>query len=80
MNKKQLIVAWIAIILVCFTLISYPKKHLKQLPNGVNRYYDEPHELYGEIITSPVIQWVHVAPLCISFLLIGGLLIYTFKG
>ena len=73
MNKKQLIVAWIATILICITLLCFPKKHCSDTRLG--KYYrDKPNSA-----SIPVTQWGHVTPICITLLLIGGVLIYTLK-
>lgn len=79
MNKKQLTIAWVITILICLTLISFPKKHLRQGPNGIVNYYDKPSKSYDRVITMPVTQWAHVTPICIALLLIGGVLICTLR-
>jgi|GEM_PF-2843205 len=66
MNKKQLIVAWIATTLICITLIFFPKTHRADML-GRTFYYSEPLENR----TIPITQWGYVTPICIAIFLEG---------
>lgn len=76
MNKKQLIVTWIATTLICIVFIGFPKKHLVYIGSNEVMYLDEPVRTGNSI---PITQWGYVTPICVSLSLVGGLLIYTLK-
>lgn len=68
MNKKQLIVAWIMGISISFILIITPK--VNYIQNSYIKYKD----------TQPAVtNWSLVLNYSLIILIIGGLLVYTFR-
>ena len=69
MNKKQLIVTWLIVAILCGVILLAPQKHV------IGGYaFDIPTE--GAI---PKILWELVLQRVLVVLLIGGLLIYTLR-
>jgi hypothetical protein len=79
MNKKQLIVAWLIGITICATFLYYPKRYFVGLEGSQVFFekFDKNNKLAR--LAMPVMQWGYVIPICLSILIIGGLLIYTLK-
>ena len=74
MNKKQLIVVWITILLICSIIWFAPKKYVRQLSEGRIHVTDQ-----ASPYVMPVIQWGFVLQRSLIVLLVGSLLFYTLK-
>ena len=75
MNKKQLVVAWIMAIAICYILLSAPKVYYRR---DYTRYIKANNPLsYADEVSTP--DWNVAAQNSIPVLLIGGLLIYTLR-
>ena len=72
MNKKQLVVAWAVTAILCFVILSAPKKHIS---NSLIRVFDAPNS-----VTITTIQWDFVLQRSLVILLIGSLLVYTLRN
>ena len=70
MNKKQLVVAWIMAIAICYILLNAPKVYYE----GYSGY--KRNNSYEKVLTP---DWNVAAQNSIPVLLIGGLLIYTLR-
>jgi len=74
MNKKQLIVAWVVVILICTLLLLAPKLYLMPHPAGG---YIKMEKRTNDTITK--IDWDFVLQNSLITLIIGGLSIYTLR-
>jgi len=74
MNRKQLIVVWITLLLICSIIWFAPKKYVRHRSEGRTFVTDDavPYSM-------PVIQWDFVLQRSLVVLLVGGLLFYTLK-
>lgn len=79
MNKRQLTVAWLIGTTICVTLLFYPKRYFIGL-QGSQVFLDklDKNNWYHRA-AMPVMQWGYVIPICLSILIIGGLLVYTLR-
>ncbi len=78
MNKKQLIVAWVVGLLVCFIFLSAPYKYVLKSYYGTKVIYSEPgpdykNKGYAEL------RWEKIVPRLLTVLILGGLSIYTLR-
>lgn len=74
-NNRILIIFWLMGIAICATLIFYPKRYYIGW-QGSQIFQDKPSH---SDMSLPVMQWSYVVPICLSILIIGGLLIYTLR-
>lgn len=74
MTKNQLTVIWVAVVLLCLTVLFAPKKYVQDGGRRGVWVYDSPQD--GAIAT---IRWDFVLQRSIIILLISGALIYTLK-
>lgn len=72
-DNRMLIIFWSMGIAICSTFLLYPKKYF--IGYGDSKFFLD----YPRDRTLPVIQWSYVIPICLSILIIGGLLIYTLR-
>ena len=81
MNKKQLIIAWSITVILCLVVLFTPKKYTRSFSNSIiamsEPWKDGGPPTRGDI---PKIQWDFVLQRSLTVLLIGGMLVYTFRN
>lgn len=69
-----MIVLWTVGIIICFTLLLTPKKYVRYCFDGVKKVSDKPTSF-----ANAELRWEHILPISLTSLIVGGLLIYTFR-
>lgn len=78
MNKKQLFIIWIIVLILCYLLLTAPTLYLGYVAQGIDgahlQWFDEPH-----VGRKTEIQWDFVLQYGLVVLLMGAVLAYTVR-